>query len=96
MHLFLGTCIPHPPGCCSLLSAAGLQTCFGRVMTAGRAAGAGPWGASVAYMPWVQGICLDLLPPSWQNSADLQQVRLACAVLCCCWCCAVLCFAMLC
>jgi hypothetical protein len=58
-----------------------LQTCFGQVVTVGQAADVGLWGASVAVTPWLQGICLDLLPDSWQKTADLQQV--CCAVLCC-------------
>lgn len=50
------------------------QTCFGQVVTVGQAADVGLWGASVAVMPWLQGICLDLLPDSWQKSAAPQQV----------------------
>lgn len=57
------------------VSGACLQTCFGRVVGIGKAGGAGPWGASVSCMPWIQGICLDLLPSSWQEAADLEKVR---------------------
>lgn len=59
------------------------QTCFGQVVTVGQAIDVGLWGASVAVMPWLQGICLDLLPDSWQKSADLQQVGVVLSRLCC-------------
>lgn len=60
--------------CADTLPPICMQTCFGRILTIGQADGVGLWGATVECKLSIHGLCLDLLPDSWQAAADLQQV----------------------
>jgi hypothetical protein len=51
-----------------------LQACFGTVASLGVAEDTDKWGVSAACCPVLHGAALDLLPASWQEQTDMQQV----------------------
>ncbi|WIA32943.1 hypothetical protein OEZ86_006109 [Tetradesmus obliquus] len=51
-----------------------LPAVFGTVTSRGMAEDTDKWGVAAACCPALHGVALDLLPDSWQQQADFQQV----------------------